>query len=66
MEVRGEQIEGSKLVRDFCCCCGEAMRVKSVEHGPNTCLDCKNTVNPNQGEANRAYPQRAKMGHGRS
>lgn len=41
----GARIEGSKLFRDFCNGCGEAIRV--VNPGiPNICLDCRPTGCP--------------------
>tara|TARA_B100000519_G_scaffold161395_1_gene143833 strand:- start:4622 stop:5176 length:555 start_codon:yes stop_codon:yes gene_type:complete len=41
----GAKIEGSELVRDFCCACGEPMRVTVVRTGA-VCLDCKPTGRP--------------------
>ncbi len=40
-EPRGTPIAGSKLLRDYCSCCGEPMRVTSIDGGPRCCLDCK-------------------------
>ena len=41
----GRAIEGSKLVRDFCAGCGEAIRVAVVTR-TSFCLDCKPTGTP--------------------
>lgn len=40
MEARGEQIAGSRFVRDFCVGCNEPIRVSSITQ-PNYCLDCE-------------------------
>lgn len=38
----GAAIPGSKLVRDFCACCGEAIRVVCISK-KNFCLECRST-----------------------
>ena len=40
MERRGERIEGSCLVRDFCISCNEPIRVASGSTGANLCHEC--------------------------
>jgi hypothetical protein len=40
MEARGEQIAGSRFVRDFCAGCQEPIRVSSTEV-PNYCVERK-------------------------
>jgi DNA-directed RNA polymerase subunit RPC12/RpoP len=41
MELRGQQIPGSKYFRDFCARCGAAMRVTSNRIGDGMwCEDC--------------------------
>jgi len=53
MEARGERIQGSKLFRDFCCKCGEPIRVsKVVKYGIAVCDDC-NTPSVVQGDLKR-------------
>ena len=40
-EIKGQPIPGSELWRDWCCVCGEPMRISSSQRGmPNVCLDC--------------------------
>lgn len=39
-EKRGDRIAGSKLYRDFCCGCGEPIRVTEAD-GKQTCEDCR-------------------------
>ena len=41
----GQHVAGSALVRDFCCVCGEAMRVINPSVC-NICLDCEPTGVP--------------------
>lgn len=38
----GSRIPGSKLIRDFCACCGEAIRVCDISQ-KNFCLECRST-----------------------
>jgi hypothetical protein len=41
----GASIPGSKLIRDFCVGCGEAMRVPpDAKLGMSCCLDCQPTI----------------------
>lgn len=38
----GAAIPGSKLIRDFCACCGEAIRVVCISK-KNFCLECRDS-----------------------
>jgi hypothetical protein len=40
----GSRIPGSKLIRDFCACCGEPIRVVCISKN-NVCLDCTRSPN---------------------
>ena len=45
--VEGERIKGSRFYRDFCCYCGEPMRVKEKDlDKENNCLDCDGVTAP--------------------
>jgi hypothetical protein len=39
MEARGEHIGRSAYIRDFCCICGEPIRVVALEEEP-CCSEC--------------------------
>ena len=43
VEKRGEHIPGSKYLRDYCCVCGEAIRVVALIPC-NFCSDCNPLV----------------------
>lgn len=52
---RGSRIQGSKLLRDYCVYCGQAMRV--LDAGiTNTCLDCRPTGIPGTRTSSNATP----------
>lgn len=44
---RGKRIEGSRLVRDFCCFCLEPMRVDAIDNKVlPVCLSCRPHIPP--------------------
>jgi hypothetical protein len=57
----GDSIPGSRLVRDFCCICGEAIRVVSIGSA-HVCLDCEPTGKP--GATSKAIVKNAMEYHG--
>lgn len=65
-EKRGDRIARSKLYRDFCCGCGEPIRVTEAD-GQQTCEDCRgHRDGMMRGEQGRALHQRYKLGSTRS
>jgi hypothetical protein len=64
MEPPGTPIPGSRLVRDYCDKCGDAIRVVPNEegkYGHNTCQDCENPHAPPGGLAGLTKRQATKL-----
>lgn len=56
-EKIGDPIPGSKLMRDFCCMCGGAMRVTHIEKYRPTCLSCLDACKPQKGRDDPQWRQ---------
>lgn len=66
MEAKGEKIEGSKYVRDFCAFCKAPIRVLEA-NGGHRCQDCAGHQSLQMSaEQSRSVAQRTKLGHTRS
>ena len=66
MEAKGQRIPGSRLLRDFCCGCGQPMRVQCPNSNP-VCEECEGGQGGSiRSEKMRCFAQRSKMGKTRS
>lgn len=58
---RGDTIPGSRMIREFCGCCGEPMRVFELKGKP-CCSDCSPANHKRGTSMHRAAGQKAKIG----